>query len=76
MKDFLEVIVKNILGNDEYKIEVEERNVETKFIVKAKGNDLGKLIGKGGNTAKSIRTLVRSLNASNKKVYIEFVEEK
>ncbi len=76
MKDFLEVIVKNILGSDEYKIEEVEKKFETKYIVKAKSNDLGKLIGRGGNTAKSIRTIVRSLNTSNKKTYIEFVEDK
>ena len=76
MKEFLEIIIKNILGSDEYKIEEDEKNNEIKYIVKTKGENLGKLIGRGGNTAKSIRTLVRSLNELEKKVYIEFVEDK
>ena len=76
MKDFLETIVKSILGSDEYKIEEEDRKFEVKYTVKAKGEDLGKLIGRGGNTAKAIRTVVRALNDSDKKIYIEFVEDK
>ena len=76
MKDFLETIVKSILGSDEYKIEEEDRKFEIKYTVKAKEEDLGKLIGRGGNTAKAIRTVVRALNDSNKKIYIEFVEDK
>ena len=76
MKDFLEIIVKNILGSDEYEIEEVDKKFEVKYIVKAKSNDLGRLIGKGGNTAKSIRTVVRALNTSDKKTYIEFIEDK
>lgn len=76
MKDFLETIVKSILGSDEYTIEEEDKKFEVKYTVTAKGNDLGKLIGRGGNTAKAIRTVVRALNESDKKIYIEFVEDK
>lgn len=76
MKEFLEVIVKNILGSNDFQIEVTDKNTEVKYTVKTKGENLGKLIGRAGKTAKSIRTVVRSLNEENKKVYIEFVEDK
>ena len=38
MKDFLETIVKSILGSDEYTIEEDDKKFEVKYTVMAKGD--------------------------------------
>ena len=46
------------------------------FKVKVASGDMGKVIGKQGRVAKSIRTVMKSVAGRNgKKVNVEFVEE-
>ena len=62
MKDILEVIIKNLVENTE-EVSITEK-AEAKSIcyeVKVAQSDMGKVIGKQGRLAKSIRTLVKAV---------------
>lgn len=76
MKEVLEVIVKNLVNNpDSVKIEEIITDNETKLKVTVLKDDMGKVIGKQGRLAKSIRTVIKSLaGKENKKIDIEFIE--
>lgn len=76
MKDVLEMIIANLVDNKE-EISIEEvsneKNVE--FKVKVASSDMGKVIGKQGRVAKSIRTVMKSVaGKEGKRINIEFVE--
>ena len=77
MKDVLELIIANLVDNkDEISIEEisDDKNVE--FKVKVAESDMGKVIGKQGRVAKSIRTVMKSVAGKDgKRVNVEFVEE-
>ena len=63
---FLEYVVKALVDNpNEVKIErtVDEMGVLVKLTVG--GADMGKIIGRQGNTAKAIRTLLRVIGMKN-----------
>lgn len=65
-QEFLEYVVKNIVDKPdavEIKRTVDERGVLLELTVDPE--DMGKIIGKAGATAKAIRTLLRVLGAKN-----------
>lgn len=65
-QEFIEYVVKAIVDNPkDVKIErsIDEMGVLLKLTVNPA--DMGKIIGKDGNTAKSLRTLLRVLGAKN-----------
>ncbi len=66
MKSFVEFIAKNIVDDPEQVsvIQKEEKNT-IYFEVLAPGKDIGKIIGRNGQTIKAIRTI---LNASGSKL--------
>ena len=69
-QQFVEYIVKSIVGNpDEVAIErtIDEKGVLLKLTVNS--DDLGRVIGKRGSTAQSIRTLLRALGTKNEARY-------
>ena len=77
MKDVLELIIANLVDNKE-EISIEEINKDKsiEFKVKVSQADMGKVIGKQGRVAKSIRTVMKSVaGKEGKKVNVEFVEE-
>ena len=74
MKDVLELIITNLVSNkDEISIEeVASENVVT-YKVRVAKDDMGKIIGKRGKVAQSIRTVMKSVaGKENKKVNVEF----
>ena len=77
MKEILETIIKNLV-EDESQVtitEKEEENTVT-FEVKVAESDLGKVIGKQGRIAKSIRTVMKSIaGKEHKRVNVEFLED-
>jgi predicted RNA-binding protein YlqC (UPF0109 family) len=78
MKEFIEYIAKNLVDEPE-SVRVEEIEEEKKITLKlhVSKNDIGKVIGKQGKTAKSMRTLFTAVAAKNNKSgYLEIVEEK
>jgi len=77
MKEFIEFIAKNLVDAPD-SVNVEETSEENNKVVlklHVAKNDLGKVIGKQGRTAKSIRTLLTAVAAKhNKSAYMEIVE--
>ena len=75
MKEMLETIIKSLV-TDETAVSVNEVEGEKSVIfeVKVAQNDVGKIIGKEGRIANSIRTIMKALAAKeNKKINIEFI---
>lgn len=65
-QQFVEFVVKSIVSNpDDVQIErtIDEKGVLLELTVNPE--DLGRVIGKRGNTAQSIRTLLRALGTKN-----------
>lgn len=76
MKDFVEYVVKNLVSDaDAVKVTtIDEGNC---LVVKVTVNpdDMGKVVGKNGRVANSIRTIVRSLSRnSGKHTVVKFDE--
>jgi len=75
MKETLNVIISNLV-DDKDAVEINEVNGEKSIVfeVKVAEGDMGKVIGKQGRLAKSIRTVIKALAArEHKKVSVEFV---
>ncbi len=76
VKELVECIVKKLVDNPET-VNVMETEGERTIIVEIKvdSNDLGKVIGKQGRTAKAIRTLISSVAAkTGKRAVLEIIE--
>ena len=75
MKEILETIVKNLVDNQEA-IEIKEVEGEKTIIfeVKVAEEDMGKIIGRQGKIAQSIRTVMKAVaNKNDKKITVEFI---
>ena len=75
MKEMLQTIILNLV-DDKNAVEIKEINEEksTIFEVKVAESDMGKVIGRQGRLAKSIRTLIKSVAVKEqKKVTVEFI---
>lgn len=66
MKNFIEFIAKELVDEPD-KVRVEETKQENKIILKlhVAKTDIGKVIGKQGKTAKSMRTLLTAVAAKH-----------
>ena len=78
MKDILETIVKHLVENQDAVKITEVTKPENENLIEFKVNvakeDMGKIIGKQGRLAKSIRTVMKSIaGKEHKKVSIEFI---
>lgn len=76
MKEILEVIIKNLV-EDASNVSIEEipNEKETILKVKVSEKDMGRVIGKQGRMAKSIRTVMKAVAIKkNEKISIEFVD--
>lgn len=77
MKEILEIIIKNLV-EDESQVSITEKEEEKSitFEVRVAEKDIGKVIGKQGRIAKSIRTVMKSIaGKENKRVNVEFLED-
>ena len=75
MKEILETIILSLVDN-KYAVQINELDEEKSvvFEVKVAEEDMGKVIGRQGRLAKSIRTLVKSIaGKEHKKVTVEFI---
>lgn len=77
MKELVEYIAKSLVDNPD---EVEVREVEgeraTVLEIRVAADDMGKVIGKQGKIAKSIRTLTKATAAKEgKRVAVEIMRE-
>ncbi len=77
MKEFIEYIARNLVDKPE-KVRVEETFDEgvIKYRLFVDDAETGKVIGKKGKTAKSIRTLLTAISAKNgKKVFLDIPDK-
>ena len=76
MKEILELIITNLVDNKEaVSIEEVEQEKSITYKVSVSKDDMGKVIGKQGRVARSIRTVMKSVSAKEgKKANIEFVD--
>ena len=78
MKELVQYLAKSLV-NDPSAVEVNvtEREDTAVFGLRVAKEDLGRVIGRQGRTAKSIRTLLNAAaSKSSRKVILEIVEEK
>jgi uncharacterized protein len=78
MKELVQYLAKSLVNNPDA-VEVKETEGETASVVELKvaKEDLGRIIGKQGRTAKSIRTILNAAaSRTNRKVVLEIVEGK
>lgn len=76
MKEIIETIILNLVDNKEA-VQIKEIQEEKSIVyeVKVSNEDMGKVIGKQGRLAKSIRTVVKSIaGREHKKVSVEFID--
>ncbi len=76
MKQVLETIIRNIV-EDQNSVSINEKEEADKitYEVKVAGSDMGRVIGKQGKVANSIRSVMRALGSKNKKkVVVEFLD--
>lgn len=76
MKEILETIITTLVS-DKNSVSINQIDGEQSVIfeVKVAENDMGKIIGKQGVIAKSIRTIMKAVASKEKKrVSIEFID--
>ncbi len=72
MKELLELIARSLVDRpDEVEVSEIEDGDDTRYELRVARDDLGKVIGKQGRTARAIRTIVASTAAKRRKP-IEF----
>ena len=76
MKELLELIARALVDRpDEVVVSETVKDETTVFELKVADEDLGKVIGKQGRTARAIRTLVASAAAKQRKpIVFEIIE--
>lgn len=77
MKNIVEFIVKELVDNKDAVAIIEEKDGNVNVIkVTVDSADLGRVIGKGGKIATSIRTIVKSLAIKEKARYVVKIGDK
>ena len=76
MKELLELIARSLVDHpDEVDIKEIESEQATVLELKVSREDLGKVIGKQGRTARSIRTILATAGTKlNKRIVFEIIE--
>ncbi|HTN72529.1 MAG TPA: KH domain-containing protein [Methylomirabilota bacterium] len=77
MKELVQYLARSLVNNPDA-VEVKETEGDNASIVELRvaKEDLGRIIGKQGRTAKSIRTILNAAaSRTNRKVVLEIVEE-
>jgi predicted RNA-binding protein YlqC (UPF0109 family) len=73
---FLEYVLEALVDDkDQLKIDQTEDDLGVLLTVSVSESDMGKLIGKGGQTIKALRTLLRIIGGNaNKRVNLKVIE--
>lgn len=77
MKELVQFLAQHLVNHPEA-VEVKETLGDTASVVELKvaKEDLGRIIGKQGRTAKSIRTILNAAaSRTNRRVILEIIEE-
>ncbi len=65
-RDFIEYVIKNIVDHPErVEVTVTVDDLGVLVTLKVEKEDMGKVIGKAGQTAKALRVLLRMMGAKN-----------
>lgn len=74
MDELLKFLVRSLVNNEDcVEVEKQEDEKTLTYRVKVASDDIGKVIGKNGRTAMSIRTVMKSVGSkSHKKVFVKF----
>jgi predicted RNA-binding protein YlqC (UPF0109 family) len=78
MKELVQYLARSLVNHPDA-VEVKETEGESALILELKvaKEDLGRIIGKQGRTAKSLRTILNAAaSRTNRKVVLEIVEDK
>ncbi len=78
MKDLVEFVAQQLVNNPQA-VDVKETQGDTASVLELRvaKEDLGRVIGKQGRTAKSIRTILNAVaSRTSRKVVLEIVEDK
>ena len=78
MRELVQYLAKSLVSNPDA-VEVAENAADDAAVyeLRVAKDDLGRIIGKQGRTAKSIRTLVNAAASRiNRKVVLEIIEDK
>ena len=78
MKELVEFLAQQLVNNPEA-VDVKETQGDTASVLELRvaKEDLGRVIGKQGRTAKSIRTILNSVaSRTSRKVVLEIVEDR
>ncbi len=76
MKDLLHMIVNELVDHPE-EVSVSQKEVDNKIVLELKvaPEDMGKVIGKQGRIAKSIRTIIKATTSQeSKRVVVDIIE--
>jgi predicted RNA-binding protein YlqC (UPF0109 family) len=78
MRDLVQYLAKSLVNKpDAVEVKETEGDVASVLELKVAKEDLGRIIGKQGRTAKSIRTILNAAaSRTNRKVVLEIVEER
>jgi len=78
MKDLVQFLAQHLVNNPDA-VDVKETQGDTASVLELRvaKEDLGRIIGKQGRTAKSIRTILHAVaSRTNRKVVLEIIEDK
>jgi len=78
MKELVQFLAEHLVNNPSA-VDVRETQGETASVLELRvaKEDLGRIIGKQGRTAKSIRTILNAVaSRTNRRVVLEIIEEK
>ncbi|MGH7918098.1 MAG: KH domain-containing protein [Candidatus Binataceae bacterium] len=78
MKELVQFLAEQLVNNPAA-VEVKETQGDTASVLELRvaKEDLGRVIGKQGRTAKSIRTILNAVaSRTNRKVVLEIIEDK
>jgi predicted RNA-binding protein YlqC (UPF0109 family) len=76
MVELVEYLVANLVPGGDYEVELRENGDESDIAIVIAKKDIGKVIGKSGRIAKSIRTLVKAASSKSAVKYNVVIEEK
>ena len=78
MKELVQYLAKSLVNKpDDVEVKETEGDAASVLELRVAKEDLGRIIGKQGRTAKSIRTILNAAaSRSNRRVVLEIVEEK
>ena len=78
MKELLQFLAQSLVNHPE-EVKVKDTQSENTLVLELRvaKEDLGRIIGKQGRTAKSIRTILNAAaSRTNRKVVLDIIEEK